>query len=121
MKLHEHRQARMHLISRYGNGAIQINSRDISGPCLVAPDCLLTDWPGSDVDLSTTALEALWALDPQIVLIGGDTAWCQQWQPLRSRFTARQIGLEWMDLGAACRTYNVLAQEDRRVVALLRP
>ncbi len=34
---------------------------------------------------------------------------------------ARKVGLEVMDLGAACRTYNILVQEDRRVAAVLFP
>jgi uncharacterized protein len=38
---------------------------------------------------------------------------------VRAAFTARGIGLEAMELGAACRTYNVLVQEERRVAAAL--
>ncbi|RYG98549.1 MAG: hypothetical protein EON57_12485, partial [Alphaproteobacteria bacterium] len=40
---------------------------------------------------------------------------------VRRLFEARGIALEAMDLGAACRTYNVLAQEDRQVVGLFLP
>jgi uncharacterized protein len=40
---------------------------------------------------------------------------------LRPALAARQLALEAMELGAACRTYNVLAQEDRSVAALLFP
>jgi uncharacterized protein len=40
---------------------------------------------------------------------------------LRAPLAARDVALEVMDLGAACRTYNVLAQEDRPVAALLFP
>ena len=45
------------------------------------------------------------------------------WPPgaVRALFGARQVGLEVMEFGAACRTYNVLAQEDRRVVLALLP
>jgi uncharacterized protein len=39
----------------------------------------------------------------------------------RSCFLERRIGLEVMELGAACRTYNVLVQDERRVIALLFP
>ena len=37
----------------------------------------------------------------------------------RTELTARGIALEAMELGAACRTYNVLVQEERRVAAAL--
>ena len=42
-------------------------------------------------------------------------------RPLRTRCEAAGIALEPMDTGAACRTYNVLAAEDRRVAAALMP
>ena len=38
---------------------------------------------------------------------------------LRAAFAERRIGLEAMDLGAACRTFNILVQEERRVAAAL--
>ena len=38
---------------------------------------------------------------------------------VRQAFAARNVGLEVMDLGAACRTYNILVQEERRVAAVL--
>jgi uncharacterized protein len=40
---------------------------------------------------------------------------------IKQAFAARGIGLEVMDLGAACRTYNILVQEERRVAAALFP
>jgi uncharacterized protein len=38
---------------------------------------------------------------------------------VRAQFAARRVGLEVMQLGAACRTFNVLVQEERRVAAAL--
>ena len=40
---------------------------------------------------------------------------------IRQAFATRKVGLEVMDLGAACRTYNILVQEERRVAAALFP
>ena len=41
---------------------------------------------------------------------------------LRAEFSARRIGIEIMEVGAACRTYNVLVGEERKVVgAILLP
>jgi uncharacterized protein len=39
--------------------------------------------------------------------------------PVRAEFARRRVGLEVMQLGAACRTFNVLLQEERQVVAAL--
>jgi uncharacterized protein len=67
------------------------------------------------------ALAPVWELLPRIVLLGSTARPAAQLRALRGLFADRQIALEAMDLGAACRTYNVLAQEDRAVVALLFP
>jgi uncharacterized protein len=54
-----------------------------------------------------------------LVLLG--TGPTQRFPPMeiRAALTSRGVGLEVMDLGAACRTYNVLVQEERRVAAAL--
>jgi uncharacterized protein len=121
MKLHEHIQARMNLISRYGAREIHINGQRIVAPCLVAPDNLQTTWISGPAQFTADALTALWALAPRIVLVGGDEAWQKAGRALQGTCLQHQAGLEVMNLGAAARTYNVLAQEERPVVALLCP
>jgi uncharacterized protein len=121
MKLHEQRTAHMNLIGRYGPGEVLINGRAHSAPLLVAPGHLRTEWISDIRGLDTEALAQVWELQPRIVLLGADARDPARIKPLRSAFAVRQIALEPMDLGAACRTYNVLAQEDRAVVALLFP
>lgn len=121
MKLHEHRQAQMHLISRYGNGELVINGKRLSAPCIVAPGFLSEVWIADLGALTLDALLPVWPLGPRIVLLGADPVPMAAARLLRAPLAARQVALETMDLGAACRTYNVLAQEDRAVVALLLP
>src|SRR5512147_746269 len=118
MKLHEQRTAHMNLIGRYGPGEVLINGRSHSVPLLVAPGHLRTDWISDISGLGTEALAFVWELQPRIVLLGAAAREPARIKPLRNVFADRQIALEPMDLGAACRTYNVLAQEDRAVVAL---
>ena len=122
MKLHEHRREHMNLIGRYGDGSVQVNNDVLQAPFIVAPGFLHTAWVRAVDDLQAAALEPLWPLEPRILLLG--TASGPQGQTLRAlraELAARQVALESMDLGAACRTYNVLAQEDRPVAALLFP
>jgi uncharacterized protein len=121
MKLHEHRQARMNLVSRYGPGMIEINGVGHALPLIVAPGLLHTGWIADAAALTPEALEPIWQLQPRIVLLGAAALPTAALRALRSRLAAREAALEAMDLGAACRTYNVLAQEDRPVVALLFP
>jgi uncharacterized protein len=121
MKLHEHRQSHMNLISRYGDGEILINGQRLCAPCIVAPGFLHGSWIGTLAELSLESLAPVWALQPRILLLGAVQSPMAVARALRPALAARQLALEAMELGAACRTYNVLAQEDRSVAALLFP
>lgn len=121
MKLHEHIQRRMNLVGRYGPEGIDVNGQRHAGPLILAPGFLHAQWIADAGALDTAALEPLWLLQPQVVLVGGSGFPSDQLKALRRTFAVREIALEVMDLGAACRTYNVLAQEERPVAALLFP
>jgi uncharacterized protein len=122
MKLHEHRQSRMNLISRYGAGEILINGESVAAPCIVAPGFLHTSWIADLSALTLESMEPVWTLEPRILLLGAAREPpAAAARSLRQALAARQVALEAMQLGAACRTYNVLAQEDRSVAALLFP
>lgn len=111
----------MNLIGRYGPGEIQVNGQRFTAPCIVAPGFLQAEWITDIALLAPEALAGLRDLQPRIVLVGHDHLPPGTLKPLRRHFAERQVALESMDLGAACRTYNVLAQEDRAVAALLFP
>ncbi len=64
-------------------------------------------------------LAKVFALEPEIVVIGSGTHQRFPSSELMGAILSRGIGCEVMDTGAACRTYNILASEDRRVVAAL--
>lgn len=121
MKLHEQPPAGIHLISRYGAGMVEIGGRHLTAPHIVAPTLLHDAWITTAADLTAQSLAPLWRVEPRIVLLGGSGFDAGSLKLLRRALAARQAGLEVMDLGAACRTYNVLAQEGRAVAALLFP
>jgi uncharacterized protein len=108
------------LIRGYSADELRIGTQRITASCIVSPTQLITDWePRSFAQLTPGHLQALFALDPELVLLG--TGVTQQFAgvEIRAAFAQRRIGLEVMELGAACRTFNVLVQEERRVVAAL--
>jgi uncharacterized protein len=110
----------VNLIRGYAPGAVRVGGRTVSRHCIIAADALITEWDApSAAELSTSHLAPVFDLKPEVVLLGtGDTQRFPSAQ-VREAFASRGIGLEAMDLGAACRTYNILVQEERRVVALL--
>lgn len=111
----------MNLISRYGDGEILINGQRFNAPCIVAPGFLHGGWIRQLADLDLDAIAPAWDLQPRILLLGAAQSPMAVARTLRPALAARQVALEAMELGAACRTYNVLAQEDRSVAALLFP
>ena len=71
--------------------------------------------------LSTSHLDELLALEPQLVLVGTAHAHDVPDAKWRSRLLSSGIGVEVMNLGAACRTYNLLVAEQRKVAVILIP
>ncbi|HEX4051719.1 MAG TPA: MTH938/NDUFAF3 family protein [Steroidobacteraceae bacterium] len=118
---------RIHLVRSYGEGSVVIDEQRLTRPLLVSPQRLLTEWPVESFEALSNSeqLEAdlapLLQFGAGIVLLGAGHTQPQSTARLRATFRARQIALECMTLGAACRTYNVLASEQRAVVAGLFP
>jgi len=108
----------LNLVRSYDGGSIVIGTQQITRPCLVAPRELILDWNAVSVEeLSEAQLEPVFARRPDIVLLGAAAG--QQWPSAAIRRLCRSklIALECMNLGAACRTYNILATEERAVIA----
>jgi uncharacterized protein len=108
------------LIRGYSATQLLIGEQRIERSCIVTPTRLITDWePAAFADLEPRHLEAIFALAPQVVVLGTGATQRFPSAAVRAAFIQRGVGLEVMHLGAACRTYNVLAQEERQVAAAL--
>jgi len=109
------------VIERYGNGGFRVTGESYRGSILVLPDWVAA-WPLTTIDqLDLASLEPVLAAEPpvEVLLIGCGPAMAFIDPALRAAARARGVALEPMDTGAACRTYNVLMAEDRRVAAAL--
>jgi uncharacterized protein len=114
------------VIERYGPSGFRVSGVIWRGPVLVFPDETL---PWTVVaEAAAAAGPSLENLMPvvahggvQILLLGLGSRMSAVATDLRASLREHGIALEAMDTGAACRTYNVLAAEDRRVAAALLP
>ncbi len=107
-------------IQGYDSGTVIVNGQPYNGSIVVLPDQLITDWrPGLLSDLQPDDLQQLLELNPEVVLLGTGPRQAFPAPALLAPFLNRQIGIEAMDTAAACRTYNILAAEGRRVAAAL--
>jgi uncharacterized protein len=120
MKFTLESSSRVNLVRAYSRTELRIGEARVLSSCIVAADRLITDWPPARVAaLRPEHLEAIFALEPEVVLLGTGERQRFPSADIRAAFAARGVGLEVMDLGAACRTYNVLVQEERRAVVAL--
>ena len=106
------------LIRGYSDSEVRIGERSVRDSCIVTADTLITPWePRSFAELEAAHLETLLALGPELVVLG--TGQLQRFPSaeIRALLAQRGVALEAMQLGAACRTFNVLVQEERRVAA----
>jgi len=107
-------------ISNYDSAGITINDTVYTRDLIVTPEALIADWASAPVaELTVAHFDALSGHDCEILLLG--TGSNQHFPPARlmAELGRQGIGLEVMDTAAACRTYNVLMSEDRRVAAAL--
>jgi uncharacterized protein len=120
MKLHRTDSSGINLFTGYGEGYVMVNHQRHAQSLVVLRDRVLTDWPPAgfdDLDAGHFALLA--ELAPEIVLLGTGARLRFPRPELTRALMEARIGLEVMDIQAACRTYNFLAAEERKVAAAL--
>ena len=108
------------LIRAYGNGELRVNDEVYRSAIIVSASavCAAPDIRSME-DLSRIDPSRILAQGPELVLLGTGPRQIFPAASFRAQFLSAGIGVEIMDTGAACRTFNVLVAEQRRVVALL--
>jgi uncharacterized protein len=112
-----------HLYIRSVSAAgVQVADRLLTGALILSAAELRTDWGISHCrELSEESLGPVFALQPEIVLLGTGAAQVFPPPELMMCFHRRGIGVEVMTTAAACRTFNLLVADRRNVVAALLP
>jgi uncharacterized protein len=126
MKLHLNSADGHNAITGHGAGYIAVNRVQIAQCVIVMPDRLINPWPGVGgvggprlADLTLEHFNTVFELDPELVVFGSGGSFRFPHPRIVAAFSQRRIGFEVMDTPAACRTYNVLMSEGRKVAAAL--
>jgi uncharacterized protein len=119
MKLTDDTRAGINFIRTYASDEIRVGEQAVRHNCIVAADRILEWNAQSAAALSVNDVEPILALDPEIVILGTGPEQLFPDPKVLGAILSRGVGCEVMNTGAACRTYNVLVGEDRRVVAAL--
>ncbi|HEX7251144.1 MAG TPA: Mth938-like domain-containing protein [Burkholderiales bacterium] len=119
MKLHAAGPATYNTITAYGEDYVQVNAQRYQTSLIVLADRIL-DWPVEGFErLAEQSFALLLEEKPEIVLLGTGARQRFPHPRLTALLAHAGIGVEVMDLKAACRTYNILVAEERKVAAAL--
>ena len=120
MKFTLDRPATLYVVRGYSPGLLRIGQRELTRSVIVSAASLIDDWRPQNIgELTAEDLEPALALRPEVLLLGSGARQVFPPHELLARLHAARVGLEVMDTGAACRTYNVLVGEGRAVAAAL--
>ncbi|MGF6771313.1 uncharacterized protein P3T18_003792 [Paraburkholderia sp. GAS199] len=120
MKLHQDSSGALNTVTGYGADYVEINLVRHTGSILVMPETPVVPWPVSSFeDLSAEHFAMLIDAAPEVVVFGSGERLRFPHPRLTAALAAKRIGVETMDFKAACRTYNILMAEGRKVAAAL--
>ncbi|WP_028455528.1 Mth938-like domain-containing protein [Chitinilyticum litopenaei] len=117
MKLHQSKAGNLNQFTAYGDDFVEVNQQRHHGPVLVA-SAAVVPWSAQALTaLGPTEIEAILALNPEVVLIGTGKTLRFGHPASYAALSAARIGVDFLDNGALCRTFNILCAEGRQVVA----
>lgn len=120
MKFHLDQRTGLNTFTGYGSGYVMINNVRHENNLAVLPEAIIENWTAAGFDrLAGGDFAQLLGHGPEIVLLGTGTRIKFPKPELLRALIDAGIGVEIMDTPAACRTYNILMGEGRKVLAAL--
>ena len=119
MKLHASGPGTLNTIAGYGDDYVMVNGERRDSSVIVMPERIVSWEASAFEDLKPEDFSTLANLGVEIVLLGTGAKQRFPHPRLTAPLTRAGIGLEVMDFQAACRTYNILVAEERRVALAL--
>jgi len=120
MRFTEDSSSGINVIRAYGNGELRVNENLYRGGVILSAATVIADANVQNLeDLLAMDVSRALALEPELVLLGTGARQVFPAPSFGAQFLRAGIGFEVMDTGAACRTFNVLVGEQRRVAAIL--
>jgi len=118
MKFAQDSQDEGYVITAYDDNSVSINGKSFSQSLIVSTLQLKDDWNLTSIkSLQTSHIEQILTLKPELIIIGTGDKLIFPAVEAYAAIIQQGIGVDFMDTGAACRTYNILMSEGRDVVA----
>ena len=107
-----------YIVTAYDDKAVSVNGKVFQQSLIISPQRFEEAWSLTSIrQLTTTHIDQLIAFSPELILLGTGNKLFFPPVELYAACIRNNIGIDFMDTGAACRTYNILTGEDRNVVA----
>lgn len=120
LKLHLTKLGDTKLFTAHGAGYVMVNQERFEHSIVVSAERIFTDWQVAQFDaLEASHFAYFVAPKPDVLLLGTGATQRFPHPQLFRALTDAGIGLECMDTPAACRTYNILVAEGRKVFAAI--
>jgi uncharacterized protein len=120
VKLHLDARTALNTFTGYGPDYVSVNGTRHTRSLIVLPEALVYPWEVGAIDsLSVTDFDPALPYHPEILLLGTGPTFRWAHPRIAAALMTTGIGFECMDTHAACRTYNVLLGEGRKVVAAI--
>lgn len=120
MKLHSDNNRHLQTVTAYDAGGVEINAQRFETSLTVLPEVAPRPWDvASFEDLRAEHFEQIAEDAPDVVILGTGERQRFVHPRLIQSLSSKRIGVECMDSQAACRTYNILMGEGRKVTLAL--
>ena len=118
MKFAQDSQDEGYVITAYDDNSVSINGKPFSQSLIISAKKLHEDWSLRTIEsLQTNHIDEVLAFKPELIIIGTGNRLTFPAVEVYAAIIQQGIGVDFMDTGAACRTYNILMSEGRDVVA----
>lgn len=116
MQIHQE-EKNEHTILAYSDLEVRVGDRVYHENLILCKQSIICPWSAHSIKhLTEEDVKPLLELDPEVILIGHSASFTRPPNAFMTHTSKQRIGLECMSIGAACRTFNVLLSEQRKVV-----
>jgi uncharacterized protein len=120
MKFHLIQSDNKNLITGYDLSWVEVNQERYQTSLIMTPNQLFVEWPVKTLkDIKENSFEAIESLNIEIILLGTGSKQEHLEPRLLEYFAKKNMAIECMNNQSACRTYNILANEERKVLLAL--
>jgi uncharacterized protein len=120
MKFSEEHDEQAFVITGYDKASVRINDKGFTHGFILTSEYFNPDWkPQRFSHLKPQHLEEIFALEPEVILLGTGAKQLFPEKEVYLSLVNSTIGFEVMNTQAACRTFNILTADNRKVAAAL--